>query len=256
MANMLGFKQFISEQSVADTIKKTLYGPHKTAKGETVKPHQNYHWFDMDDTLVHHDPKKGAKIHVNDASGKRIQTLSTSEYNSHKLKEGHSYDYSEFADSGVFADSSHPINKMIKHAQNLLEKGHRVRIVTARSDMKNPHLLLDHLRNMGLDAGHENFHLIRAGNVGGKTTHGNKAVAINDDLNKLKDNGVDIRRVTGYDDHRANVTNIHGVPSDNQGNTLHNNHPNVSFNGVLVSQRPEAEKGNVQLETVYPGKTS
>ena len=253
---MLSFKQFISEQSIADTIKQTLYGPHKTAKGETVEPHHNYHWFDMDDTLVHHDPKKGAKIHVNDASGKRIQTLSTSGYNLHKLKEGHSYDYSEFSDSGVFADSSHPIHKMIKHAQNLLENGHRVRIVTARSDMKNHKLLLAHLKKMGLDTGHENFKVIRAGNVGGKTTHGNKAVAINNDLNKLKGEGVDIRRVTGYDDHKPNVTDIHNVPSDDKGNTLHDNHPNVSFNGVLVKQRPGAEKGNVQLDTVYPGKSS
>jgi hypothetical protein len=39
-----------------------------------------------------------------------------------------------------------------------------------------------------------------------------------------------------------------------QGNTLHDNHPNVSFNGVLVSQRPGAGKGKVQLKPVYPGK--
>ena len=109
---------------------------------------------------------------------------------------------------------------------------------------------------MGLDTGHKNFHLIRSGNVGGKTTHGNKAVAINNNLNKLKKEGADIRRVTGYDDHKANVTDIHGVPSDNEGNTLHDNHPNVSFNGVLVSQRPGAGKGKVQLKPVYPGKTS
>lgn len=248
---MLTFKQFLNlSEGARSLMMAALYGSKKTSKGEKVEPKHNLHWFDMDDTLVHHDPKKGAKVIVHGPSGKK--ELSTSEYNSYKLGDGEKYDYSQFASSKVFADSAHPIRKMVKHAQRLLDSGHHVRIITARADMNEHHALLSHLKNMGLDTSHENFHLIRSGNVGGPSTHHNKAVALDRELGKLKTKGHDIRRVTGYDDHKANVTTIHHVPLNDEGHTLEQKHPGVSFNGVLANK---TSPSTVRLSQVYPGKS-
>ena len=90
------------------------------------------HAFDMDEVLFHHDHSK-LKVHVKDQQGKRVQSLTNTEYNDHKLKHGHSYDYSDFKSHKVFQKSAHPIHKMInklkaihknnkKNPQNLMMK--------------------------------------------------------------------------------------------------------------------------------------
>jgi len=248
---MLTFKEYlILYEGVKSKMMAAMYGARQTPRGEVVKPEHSLHWFDMDDTLVHHDPKKGAKVIVNGPSGKK--ELSTSEYNSYKLGKDEKYDYSQFASSKVFADSAHPIKKMINHAQRALDNGHHVRIITARSDMVEHHALLDHLNKMGLDTSHKNFHLIRAGNVGGPSTHHNKAVSLDRELDKMKSKGHDIRRVTGYDDHKANVTDIHSVPLNDEGYTIEHKHPSVSFNGILAKK---TSPSTVRLSQVYPGKS-
>lgn len=248
---MLSFKNFISlTESARAKLMGAIYGEKKTAKGETVKPENELHWLDMDDTLVHHDPKKGARVIVNSPSGSK--QLSTSEYNSYKLGPNEKYDYSQFASSKIFADSSQPIRKMVNHAQRLLDNGHHVRIITARADMAEHHALLDHLNRMGLDTSHENFHLVRAGNVGGPSTHSNKAFALDNVIDKLKSEGHDIKRVTGYDDHKANVTDIHSIPLDKKGTTLEQKHSGVSFNGILAKK---TSPSTVRLTQVYPGKS-
>ena len=248
---MLSFKNFISlSESARKALFQGIYGSKSTAKGEQVKPHNQLHWLDMDDTLVHHDPEKGARVIVNSPSGSK--KLSTSEYNSYKLGPNEKYDYSQFASSKVFADSSHPIRKMVNHAQRLLDNGHHVRIITARVDMEEHHALLDHLNKMGLDTGHENFHLVRAGNVGGPSTHSNKAFALEKVLSNLKSKGHDIKRVTGYDDHKANVTDIHSIPLDKKGTTLEQKHSGTSFNGVLATK---TSPSTVRLSQVYPSKS-
>jgi hypothetical protein len=224
---MLSFTEYLQEENLRQRLHRMIYNP----SGD-VKPEEHLHWFDMDDTLVHHDPEKGARIHVNDSEGKRVKTLSTSEYNSHKLEPGHSYDYSEFASSAKFAESASPIHKMVRHAQRLLDAGHHVHIITARSDMHQPHILLGALRQMGLDM--DRIHLHRAGNEGKNPTHVNKAKVLARVLQKTKKMGHNIRRVVGYDDHPANVTSIHDVAANPAGQTLRQIHPDVEFQGIHV----------------------
>lgn len=224
---MLTYKSYLEEKRLLDKLTKMIYQPEGN-----IKPEEHLHWFDMDDTLVHHDPQKGAKIHVNDSKGRRVDTLSTSEYNSHKLQPGHSYDYSEFASSHKFAESASPIHKMIRHAQRLVDAGHHVHIITARSDMQQPHVLLGALRQMGLDM--DKIHLHRAGNVGKNPTHVNKAITLARVLRKTQDQGHNIKRVVGYDDHPANVTSIHDVGANPAGQTLKQMHPDIDFQGIHV----------------------
>ena len=58
--------------------------------------------FDIDDTLFH----TTAEIAVKGKDGKIVRTLSNSEYNTYKLKDGEEYDYTEFADSEKFFKES------------------------------------------------------------------------------------------------------------------------------------------------------
>ena len=239
---MLPFKSFIQlEEQLLKSIMKKLYGGEKSL-----------HWFDMDDTLVTHDPEKGAKVHVNDEKGNRVETLSTSEFNTHvkgnNLKPGHSYDFKEFTDSKVFANSAHPIRKMINHAQRLLDNGHHVHIITARSDLEHPEILLGALKQMGLDTSHPNFHLHRAGNYGKNPTHINKARMLHYILKEPKFGLSGIKHVVGYDDHKPNVDDaIHKTPIEGE-KSLIDLHPHINFVGVHYTP-----KGKVKR--VYPNGT-
>ena len=64
---------------------------------------KSLHVFDIDDTLLH----TTAKIHVKDKDNKHVQSLSNQEFNDHKLKHDHHYDFSEFKSSKKF-DKSNP----------------------------------------------------------------------------------------------------------------------------------------------------
>jgi hypothetical protein len=73
-----------------------------------LNENKSIHYFDVDDTLMK-TSNANTKIHVNDESGKRVHTLNSGEYNSHKLHPGHSYDYSEFKSSDNFTKNAKPI---------------------------------------------------------------------------------------------------------------------------------------------------
>lgn len=224
---MLSFKEFLEEERLLHKLNRSIYGSN-----DGIQPQQKLKWFDIDDTGVGHDPEKGAKVRVKDSVGNHIKTLSTSEYNSHKLEPGHSYDYSEFASSKKFAESAHPIHKMVRHAQRLLDAGHHVHFITARADMDQPHIMLGALKQMGYDM--DKIHLHRAGNEGKNPTHVNKARTLDRVVRRLQSQGHDIRQVTGYDDHLPNVTDIHDVPANSTGQTLRQLHPQIDFQGVHV----------------------
>lgn len=224
---MLPFKSFIQlDEQLLKSIMKKLYGGKKFVS-----------WFDLDDTLVEHDPVKGANVYVNDEKGNRVETLSTSEFNTHvkgnNLKPGHSYDFKEFKDPNVFANSAHPIRKMINHAQRLLDNGHHVHIITARSDLEHPEILLGSLKQMGLDTSHPNFHLHRAGNYGKNPTHINKARMLHRILTEPKFGLSGIKKIVGYDDHKANVDDIHTTPLEELGGkSLRDHHTDKEFVGI------------------------
>lgn len=119
--------------------------------------------FDMDETLFHTKAKIGV---VRD--GKVVRRLSNQEYNTYQLQPGEQYDYSEFRDARLFHDTSVPIERMWRKAQNLLSNigkrpNSRVIIVTARSDLDDRETFLSTFRKHGLDI--DKVHVHRAGNL-------------------------------------------------------------------------------------------
>ena len=103
----------------------------ETISEETKPSNKEIYYSDLDGVLVHHDDSK-LRVHVVNDKGERVNTLSSSEYNTHKLPKDHKYDYSEFKSSDVFGQSASPITKVIRKMQNLHNKGHKVEILTAR----------------------------------------------------------------------------------------------------------------------------
>ena len=125
------------------------------------------HTFDIDDTLLH----TNAKIHVV-KGGKKVASLSNSEFNDHKLGPGESYDFREFRDSDKFNKESKPIPAMLAKVKaihhNIKNKaGSKSKIImnTARADFDDKDKFLDTFRKQGVPI--DDIHVHRAGNVPG-----------------------------------------------------------------------------------------
>jgi len=119
--------------------------------------------FDIDDTLFH----TTAQIAVL-KDGKPIQKLSNQEYNTHKLKSGESYDFSEFRDAAKFYHESKPIIKMLDKAKIILANSiknplSRVVIITARANFDHKEQFLDTFRKHSFDI--DKVRVERAGNI-------------------------------------------------------------------------------------------
>jgi len=122
-------------------------------KARGTRPKRTVHAYDVDETLVGHG-KKGktnVKVHVNDASGKRVKSLSNQEFNTHKLDKGHSYDFSEFRSAKKFGETSSANKKVIKDVKRKQARGQNVHIITARAKFDNPSEFQGHLKKKGVD---------------------------------------------------------------------------------------------------------
>lgn len=182
--------------------KKTQNEEYIEEKAQGTRKKSTAHVYDMDETLFGHDHSK-VRVHVNDSSGKRVQSLSNQEFNTHKLPKGHSYDFSEFRSSEVFKKSAKPLKKMIKHLKRQQSRGYDTHIVTARSDMDDKKHFAKHLSKYGIDitpnkkGSHTHVH--RSGNEEGSDVglkkqkvlsrladrHGYKKVHMYDDAEKV-----------------------------------------------------------------------
>lgn len=159
------------------------------------------HVFDIDDTLFH----TTAKIHVKDHQGKTIKTLSNSEFNDHKLEQGHHYDFSEFRSAHKFAKESKPIVPMIKKVKaihkNIMNKYPNSKIImnTARADFDNKSKFLMTFHKHGIPIKH--IHVHRAGNEQGVSSTGE---AKNQVLRRHLDQHP-YKKVALYDDSHGNL---------------------------------------------------
>jgi phosphoserine phosphatase len=84
--------------------------------------------FDFDDTLAFTD----AKVHVLSPSRLVRKSLTPQEFNTHKLREGECFDFSDF-DKASFILNGTP-TKLIDLARDVFSEGHSVFILTARND--------------------------------------------------------------------------------------------------------------------------
>ena len=148
---------------------------------EKKDPESNtLHSFDIDDTLFQHDPE-GLRIHVVDPHGRRSRTLTSSEYNTHSLPQGHSYDYREFKSSDAFGKHAKPIRKMLAKLKAIHKNNKNVEILTARSDLDDQQKFAHHMKKYGIDI--SDIHVRRAGNLNMKP-HDAKAAIMHDLINK------------------------------------------------------------------------
>ena len=194
-----------------------------TQFSESLDPSsRTLHAFDMDETLFGHDHNK-LKIHVNDPSGKRVASLTNQEFNTHKLPEHHSYDFSDFRSADTFNKSARPIRKMIAKMKAIHKNNKNVEIVTARSDMDDKEKFGRHLNKYGIDIG--KIHVRRAGNLG----QGNPGVQKKQVISSLiKKNGY--KKVHLYDDSHSNLDHFKSLKQD---------HPDVEFHAHHVHHDPE-----------------
>lgn len=173
--------------------------------------------FDMDETLFH----TKARVYVV-RDGEVLHRLTNQEYNTYQLKPGETYDYREFRDARFFHDTSVPIERMWRKAQNLLDNigkrpGSRVIIVTARTDLDDRETFLNTFRKHGLDI--DKVHVHRAGNLPVPAAAAKKAI-IATYLNSGKFDSVRL-----IDDAESNLKSFLSLRSE---------YPDVRFTAYLV----------------------
>jgi hypothetical protein len=140
-------------ECMSDEFVAVILEEYIEEKARGTRPKKTVHAYDVDETLVGHG-KKGkpnVKVHVNDASGKRVKSLSNQEFNTHKLDKGHSYDFSEFRSAKKFGETSSANKKVIKDVKRKQARGQNVHIITARAKFDNPKEFQGHLKKKGVD---------------------------------------------------------------------------------------------------------
>ena len=120
--------------------------------------------FDVDDTLF----KTAALVHVF-LDGRKVYSLNSQELVDHKLKDGESYDFSQFKCSTMFVETATPIESMINEARKIVKKSGDPRskavIITARPWMDDMKKFIKVFHDHGLDIDEMNFHCVGDNNV-------------------------------------------------------------------------------------------
>jgi hypothetical protein len=197
------------------------------------------HVFDIDDTLAH---SPTTYVHVKDPSGKTVERLNTSEYNTHKLKPGHNYDFHEFKSSKVFQKAK-PIHSMIRTingAQATTKKNPNNRVImnTARADFDDKDKFIGHLSNMGIE-NMDKIHVHRAGNIpGNEKPPEKKLVYIRQYLEKHP-----YSHVKMYDDSKENLNAFLKLRHEYPNTKFHAFH--VGEGGKMQRHEPESVSENM-----------
>jgi hypothetical protein len=169
-------------EHISDEFTATILEEYIEEKARGTRKKTTVHAYDVDETLFGHG-KKGkpnVQVHVKDASGKRVKSLSNQEFNTHKLDKGHSYDFSEFQSAKKFKETSSPNKKVIRDIKRKQARGQNVHLITARSKFDNPSEFQGHLKKHGVDVDKKNIHYtggMKGGDIGKKKVDVANAVA-------------------------------------------------------------------------------
>jgi hypothetical protein len=169
-------------EHISDEFTATILEEYIEEKARGTRKKTTVHAYDVDETLFGHG-KKGkpnVQVHVKDASGKRVKSLSNQEFNTHKLDKGHSYDFSEFQSAKKFSQTASPNKKVIKDIKRKQARGQNVHLITARSKFDNPSEFQGHLKKHGVDVDKKNIHYtggMKGGDIGKKKVDVANAVA-------------------------------------------------------------------------------
>ena len=171
-------------ECMSDEFVAVILEDYIEEKARGTRPKKTIHAYDVDETLFGHG-KKGkpnVQVHVKDASGKRVQSLSNQEFNTHKLDKdkGHSYDFSEFQSAKKFSQTASPNKKTIKDVKRKQARGQNVHIITARSKFDKPSEFQGHLKKHGIDVPMNKIHYtggMKGSDIGKKKVDVAKGVA-------------------------------------------------------------------------------
>ena len=169
-------------EHISDEFTATILEEYIEEKARGTRKKTTVHAYDVDETLFGHG-KKGkpnVQVHVKDASGKRVKSLSNQEFNTHKLEKGHSYDFSEFQSAKKFKETSSPNKKVIKDIKRKQARGQNVHLITARSKFDKPSEFQGHLKKHGIDVDKSKIHYtggMKGGDIGKKKVDVANAVA-------------------------------------------------------------------------------
>ena len=192
-----------------------------------VEEGRSIHYFDIDDTLMN-TSKAPLKIHVKNEKGEHVQSLSSSEFNTHKLQPGHSYDFSEFRSSKKFAETAKPIRKTLAKMKAIHNNGGRVEMLTARGDMDDKQKFAQKWKGVGVDI--SKIHVRRAGNIKLPPAEAKASII----SRAIKAHGH--KEVHLYDDSKDNIDSVL---------KLKEKHPDVAFHGHHVQTD---ENGNTTIK--------
>jgi hypothetical protein len=156
--------------------------------------------WDIDDTLGVTD----ARVAVM-KDGKQVKVLDTGAYNHYKLRDGESFDFSQFRSGKIFRDTFKPINNVLDRAKEIVwnqsENSHSI-ILTARADFDDHKEFLQAFRDHGFPIDH--VYVERSGNLyklnPKSPAHINKGVILKKYLATGK-----YDRVRMWDDHPKNL---------------------------------------------------
>lgn len=188
----------------------------EATKGKSI------HYFDIDGTLSHHPD---VQIHVNDENGNRIKSLSTEEFNTHKLEPGHKYDFSEFRSSDLF--KVNPIGPIFKKLKSIHRSGGKTEILTARGDFDDQQKFAEKWNNVGVNI--NKIHVRRAGNLDMPAAQA-KSKVVADAITKHG-----YKKVHLYDDSKDNIDAILNLKKDFPNVTFHGHHVEHDEDGIKVS---------------------
>ena len=169
-------------EHISDEFTATILEEYIEEKARGTRKKTTVHAYDVDETLFGHG-KKGkpnVQVHVKDASGKRVKSLSNQEFNTHKLDKGHSYDFSEFQSAKKFKETSSPNKRVIRDIKRKQARGQNVHLITARSKFDDPSEFHGHLKKHGIDVDKTKIHYtggMKGGDIGKKKVDVANAVA-------------------------------------------------------------------------------
>lgn len=169
-------------EHISDEFTTAIIEEYIEEKARGTRKKTTVHAYDVDETLFGHG-KKGkpnVQVHVKDASGKRVKSLSNQEFNTHKLDKDHKYDFSEFQSAKKFKETSSPNKKVIKDIKRKQARGQNVHLITARSKFDKPSEFQGHLKKHGVDVDKKNIHYtggMKGGDIGKKKVDVANAVA-------------------------------------------------------------------------------
>lgn len=213
-------EDYLEERKLSRTATRAarVGKPGYDAEGKP-KPKGKVRAWDMDETLMRNDPKK-IRVHVKDKEGKKVQSLTNQEFNTHKLDKdkGHSYDFDEFRSSEKFSKAATPNKSMIKKLKKQVRRGKPVHIVTARGSFDDQPKFAKHLRRHGIEIdpgkgkGGRHVHVHRAGDMEGSDIGEKKVKIVRGLMKKHGTSGAEM-----YDDaakvHRAFKTSAKETPT-------------------------------------------